>query len=517
MNKIYSYTVNSFSLSNPNLLRNILFLAFAIRMVSVLFAKGFGMLDDHFLVIEASQSWVDGTDYNNWLPSSGAKVPDGHSFFYSGIHFILFTIIKFFGINDPQHKMFIIRFLHAMFSLITVGCGFKIAEKHSGTKAARMTGFLLALYWFMPWLSVRNLIEVTCVPFMMWGSWIYVKATTEKSKIIHYFISGLIIGLAVDIRFQVLFYVIGFGFGMLLLKQWKEALLWSAGVILSFCLIQFFVDIGIWGYPFAQFIEYVKYNIDNAYHYIRNPWYSYFLLIFGILLPPMCFFWFFGFLRSYKMQWALFAGTMLFLVFHSYFPNKQERFILPIVPMIITLGVVGWLEFYNKSNFWARHKKMMRVCLIIFWSLNLLLLPFVSAMYSKKSRVESMYYLSRYPDLKCILLEDIYKREPDMPPLFYLGQWIVVLNVCEKYPIDSLQTKLHKWGAEWNPRFALFFDDKDINRRVASVKTVLPDLEYETTIKPSFIDDLLYRMNPNNTNQTVVIYRNRDFYPQKKE
>jgi hypothetical protein len=517
MNKIYQNICKSFELSNPNLLRNILFLAFMIRLVSVIFSKGFGMLDDHFLVIEASQSWVDGTDYNNWLPSSGAKTPDGHSYLYSGIHFVLFTIIKFFGINNPQYKMYIIRLLHAFFSLITVACGFKIADKLSGKQAARFTGILLALFWFMPWLSVRNLVEITCIPFMMWGSWTYVRALKEKQSIWQYLNSGLIIGLAVDIRFQVVFFVIGFGFGMLLLKQWKEAFLWSIGVIFSFCLIQFFVDLSIWGYPFAEFIEYVKYNMDNAYNYVMNPWYSYLLLVLGILLPPLSFILFFGFLRSYKFQWALFAGTLLFFLFHSYFPNKQERFILPVVPMIITLGAVGWVEFYNKSKFWLKHKGVMKTFLIIFWSINLFLLPFVSAMYSKKSRVESMTYLSKYPNLKCIMLEDIYKDQPDMPPLFYTGQWPIVFNVAKNSPLDSIQKKLLRWGPTWNPRFVLFFDDKDIGPRVDSIKKVVPNLEYETTVKPSFIDDVMFRLNPRNTNQTIVIYRNDDFFPKKIE
>ena len=517
MNNLKTFITSSFALSNPRLLRNILLLAFLVRLVSVVFSKGFGMLDDHFLVIEASQSWVDGTDYNNWLPSSGAKIPSGHSFFYSGIHFLLFTIIKFLGINDPQGKMYIIRFLHALFSLITIACGFKIAGALSGKKAARLTALLLSFYWFMPWLSVRNLIEITCIPFIMWGSWLYVKATKEKLSGVLFFLSGVIIGFAMNVRFQVAFFVVGFGVGMLLLRQWKATFLWAAGVILSFFLIQFFVDLGIWGYPFAEFIEYVRYNLDNAYNYIVNPWYSYLLVVLGILLPPLCFFLFFGFLRSYKFQWALFAGTVLFFVFHSYFPNKQERFILPIVPMIITLGVIGWQDYYERSSLWLKHVRLMKVFFIIFWTLNLMLLPFVTTMYSKRSRVESMYYLSKYPHVTCILLEDIFKNEPDMPPQFYLGQWVQVLNVSQKYPLSDLRAYLNPWDTNRRPRFVLFFDDTDIAKRVDTLKTILPDIAYETTIKPSFVDDIMYRLNPRNTNQTVVIYRNTDFYPDKIE
>ena len=52
--------------SNP--LISILVLAFTVRLIAVIFSQGYLMHDDHFLVIEAAQSWVDGHDYNNWLP-----------------------------------------------------------------------------------------------------------------------------------------------------------------------------------------------------------------------------------------------------------------------------------------------------------------------------------------------------------------------------------------------------------------------------------------------------------------
>ena len=86
----------------------IFFLAVVVRMLSVIFSKGYGMHDDHFLVIESAQSWVDNFDYNDWLPSSG-NVPQGHSWFYCGIHYCLFWLMKAIGITDPQGKMYIDR------------------------------------------------------------------------------------------------------------------------------------------------------------------------------------------------------------------------------------------------------------------------------------------------------------------------------------------------------------------------------------------------------------------------
>ena len=130
---------------DENPLRLILGLAIIFRLLAVLFSKGYGMLDDHFLIIEAAQSWVDGDDYNNWLPRSGATEPEGHNFFYAGIHYLLLYLMDAIGLRDPQGKMYLIRLLHAAFSLLTVYFGFRITEKLSDRRTARHVGILLAI------------------------------------------------------------------------------------------------------------------------------------------------------------------------------------------------------------------------------------------------------------------------------------------------------------------------------------------------------------------------------------
>jgi hypothetical protein len=51
-----------------NALWQLTVIALIPRLVAAIFAQGYFAHDDHFLVIEAAQSWVDGSDYNNWLP-----------------------------------------------------------------------------------------------------------------------------------------------------------------------------------------------------------------------------------------------------------------------------------------------------------------------------------------------------------------------------------------------------------------------------------------------------------------
>jgi hypothetical protein len=109
-------------------LQQLLLLGGIVRLISVIFSKGFGWHDDHFLIIESSQSWVDGY-YNYWLPTEEEpnRDPQGHALFYIGIHYYIFKFFKVIGLVDPQVKMFFVRLLHAGWSMLLLKYGYLIA------------------------------------------------------------------------------------------------------------------------------------------------------------------------------------------------------------------------------------------------------------------------------------------------------------------------------------------------------------------------------------------------------
>ncbi|MCB0770968.1 MAG: hypothetical protein KDC00_11265, partial [Flavobacteriales bacterium] len=86
-------------------------IALVPRLLAAVFSQGYFAHDDHFLVIEAAGSWVDGFDYNNWLPwnQGDAPRPSGHSFFYVGLHYLLISFLKTIGITDPKQLMIVVR------------------------------------------------------------------------------------------------------------------------------------------------------------------------------------------------------------------------------------------------------------------------------------------------------------------------------------------------------------------------------------------------------------------------
>ncbi len=489
--------------------------ASAIRLLSVVFSKGFGMLDDHFLIIESAQSWVDGFDYNNWIPSITKTVstPTGHPLFYAGLHYLLFSFLQFLGITDPQTKMYFVRFVHAVYSLAIIYFGYKITLRLSTLKAAKTVGLLLAFLWFMPFMSVRNLIEFVCIPPLMYATWLVIK-NEGKHKWIPYLFVGFLLGLAFNIRFQTVTFLFGFGMSLLLLKKWKESALILLGFAICIALVQAGTDMIVWKKPFMELTEYIRYNLANAETYGTQKWYNYILLIAGIFLPPISIFlifgFFFAFLKNWRRYLLIFLPTLVFFAAHSYFPNKQERFIFPALPFIILLGTIGWYSFAETSRFWAKNTRLHAACWIFFWSLNLFPLLFISSAYSKRSRVEAMCYLSAQKDLRYILIEESQHEDFIQPPLFYLKRWCYTYYITKNYTLDSLQKNILTNEPRYRPNYVVFNGEENINQRTESLKRAFPKLEYMTTIQPGLIDNILHKLNHHNANYVCYIYKTND-------
>jgi hypothetical protein len=503
---------------DDNPLPLILGVAIFFRLLSVIFAKGWGMIDDHFIVIESAQSWVDGKDYNSWLPGSPDNTgPTGHNFFYPGLHFLLFYFFKLIHFNDPQAKMLVVRLIHGAWSLVTVFFGYKIAERIGNEKSARIAGLLLALFWFMPWMSVRNLVEIACIPFLILAVWFLVRHENDRGIQSAYFLSGLFLGLAFNLRPQTVFFTTGLGIAILIRGRWKEVFALVAGFAVPIILIQGTIDYMMWGKPFVEIITYFKVNFQDSQSYITLPWYNYFLVIAGVLVPPVSLFITFGFLRTWRRFILIALPVTLFFVLHSAFPNKQERFIFPIIPLLIITGITGWLEFEEHSLFWQMRKKLRKACWIFFWTVNLLLLAGVSMVYSKRARVETMYYLSKYPDIRYILVADS-KDSPELFPRFYLGQWPSMYDeLKESENTEGMMKRVSALPPDIQPRFVLFTCDGNFPGMVKMTRKYFPFIVYETTIETGVVDKVVHWLNPINKNRPVYVYRNQQFYPRRIE
>ena len=217
-------------------LQQLLIIGFLARLVSVIFSKGFGFFDDHFLIVEASQSWVDGYDYNDWLPDPNfpKRQAQGHPLFYVWLHYVFFSFCKLIGIVNPQVKMMLVRLIHALYSLLLIKYSYKITQHYNNAKVAWYVGLFMALYWFMPFACVRQLAEFVCVPPILMAIWLLIKPNATFKN---YVFVGLLFGVAFSIRFQIVFVLAGIGIALLIHKMPLKNIL--------LIIVSFFVFIGI--------------------------------------------------------------------------------------------------------------------------------------------------------------------------------------------------------------------------------------------------------------------------------
>lgn len=480
-----------------NSVRVILFAAILIRIIAAVFSQGFGMFDDHFFVIEPSASWAKGFDYDNWLPWSAKNYgPLGHSFTYVGGHFLYFKGLYSLGIEDPKIQMLIIRLINALGSMIVVWYGIKITQKFSNERLAKMVGWLLALGWMIPFFSVRNLVEMAAIPWLIAGVWLLVRDQNKKFDVLY---AGLLIGMAVSIRYQVGVFAVGLAAVYFFKRDWKSFFQVCLGVVITFSLTQGLVDGIIWGYPFAEFLQYFVYNTNDGMDYLpNNNYFMYFIVLTGCFLFPFGLLMLAGFFNSWKKHLIIFLPTLLFILFHTFYPNRQERFVLTVLPFFVILGVIGY-DLFKQSRF---KERLWKVSFIAYWMLNIPLLCVISTMYSKKSQVEAMYALYPYRnESKTVLMEGTASGRVALKANYYTGDW--TLKVVER--TDTLTSLSLKEKSKMD--YILFFDSKNLKRRINTYKEFYPNMKLIKKSYPSFVDNLIYTINPVNPNEYIEVWK----------
>lgn len=483
-----------------------MFVGLFARLLAVIFAKGFMMVDDHFLIMEVAGSWADGADAKAWLPwTDGNKGPGYSSFLYVGVIWLFVEGLQKLGLSDPEEQMLWIRLIHAFYSLFTIYFGYKLAERLGGWKSARMVGLFLALLAFLPNFGVRQLVEMVCIPPLIASVYYLVKARNGHVLKLSIY-AGIAAGLAVGIRYQSGIFVVGIVLALLVERRWKSLLVVALVSAIIFSITQL-PDYWLWKRPFAHLIEYVKHNLAYKDQYVNGPWYRYLLTIAGFLVPPISVLLIFGMARRFKRDLIIVLPVLLFLIFHSAFPNKQERFILPILPFIAISGIVGWRQFIASSSFWIKRLWLNKVMWGFFWVVNVIALGIFTMSFSHKSHVESMLWLGRQADYVNFVQEFSHTNHVDLPPRYYLDNWNSYYVIDNSIDIPFQRERQLTSTRQPIPNYVLFYQRNNIEERVYNIQEIYGPLQFQKKFDPSRLDRLLHDLNPHNRLEEIYVYK----------
>ncbi len=494
-------------LDNLNL-KKILLLGLFFRILATIFSKGYAFTDDHFEVIELAQNILE-----KGVATSFPNIPKGEAYIfnliYIEIHTLIFGFCESVGLYNPEGKMLVARLVHALFSMITIYVGYRLTERLSNRpNDAKIVGLLLAIFWVFPFLSVRDLREFACIPPMMLGCY-YACAKEINTKQI--LLMAWWFTVSFIFRYQIIFVPFVIGLWWLFDKQnWQKAVLFGIIFGVFFMLTQGLFDYLTWGNPLASLKTYATYNSDSANIalYPNGPWHRYIGTVAGLFLGFPALLLVAGYFKTATQNGnrkMLFYASLLFFVFHSYYANKQERFILPFLPLFIILGIIGFRDIYEQyaSKNWLRG--FTKFATIWFVVLNTVLLCILSVTYTKRSRVESMNYLREKGDLQNILLQNYEFSQPEAP--FYLQKHYDYFTVDTHEKMADLPKELSS-GKKIKPNYIILVGNTDLEKRLIEVKKVFPTMQHEVDIEPSFVDNIAYLMNPShNHNETFYIFK----------
>jgi hypothetical protein len=498
-------------------MKKILLFALITRLSAAFFSPGYAFSDDHFETVEVAQRWQDDIPF----------VEKGEvylfSLLYIGVHKLIFQGCEWLGIFNPEIKMLLIRLLHGIFSLVAVASAYRIARllapeatfRFFGRKfpVVDVVGFLMASFWLFPFMSVRSLREFVCIPFLLLGF----EYLLRKSNYLPLLVSGFWFALAFDIRLQTVFFPLGAGLVLLFNKNtWRQAVIFGVAFVASVSLTQFLFDWLYWGNPLASVQAYTAYNATHAYDYLTGDWFMYLLTIGGLLLVPACFLFFAGFFADWRKHLLLFVPVMLFLAFHSYFPNKQERFILPAIPFLLLLGTAGFARIQAENQekrllTWTSN--FLATWFLFFNTVGLAVMTFT---FTKRSRVETISFLRQREDVSNVIFEG--ENEIPFPPLFYLGKRLVVpykFYLGDRQPVyeilasqtaDDLMKEINS-GQRPAPNYIVFTGSHNLEARVERLQKSFPHLRRLVAVEPGFVDNVAFYLNPeHNVNETWYVF-----------
>ena len=479
-----------------------LLLGGALRLLAAVFSQGFLASDDHHVVITAAERIASG----DGLPPAYAR----SALFPAAIAGVM-TITRSLGVRDPGIEMMFVRLVQAAYSLLVVYFVYRILQTSPpdpGAGERRPTpavigGLLAAVFFAIPVTSVHQLEESVCQVPLLAAYWWWQRAETGRgiggwASGIASLASGAALGVALILRFPLIGLVAAFVvIALLQPRRIETKLAFLAGLIVV-VVLQGYSNALInheWWYSFkarlGPMLHPQRMALESDGYPSSPPWH-YVLTLLAALIPPASVLLLAaaakgGISRQYLLPGA---GVFAFLLSHSLIANKQERFLLPILPVLFILIVAGlpwlasWLRRWYRAMWWY------------FWAVNGALLLVLTFSFSKKDRVAPLVYVYRRHDATGVLVAQ-YNQTFTVPE-YYLGQPRPALVVSTERGVVDTASKIN---------YVVLYSDTPDSDRAALAEALGRPLTLLTVITPSLTDRIAHAINPrHNKARTAAIY-----------
>jgi hypothetical protein len=347
---------------------------------------------------------------------------------------------------------------------------------------------LLAFFPLMPFVSTRAFGEAVALPFVLTGLCLSEVGREKSSRWI--FSLGLAaLGIAVFFRFQVGLIYVTYGLILLLEKNWRRVLdVVCIGLVLIG--LQVLLDQLSGREAFSTLRAYLHVNEGGAAQYGASPWYMTWLQVLGLTLFPLSLVFLSDLKSIWRRYWRILVPALVFVLLHSLTKHKEERFMYPIV------GVVLLFLTEAISRGWSRPlvRRLYLAPLGVISVIGLSVACFSNTQVGEigpaailNEKHPSSVLIDRDSLLRISRIKDFFIRPPSQ-----------VLSVEEPVTPSFISEQLLANPA-WTAAAVLTSDIDHLSEiENLSGKAIGLGLTCgETQMASSWVDRLLFRMNPN--------------------
>lgn len=479
-------------------LQFVLIVALLVRLAAAIFSQGFIYSDDHYDTVEVSYDWIRhglwGDDgHLRWKSESAAGV--GRFPLYTLSLYGLMKACEAVGITALDKMMYVIRLVHALLSLLPVWAIYRITLQVTRRQSWAVYGGLAAgLHFALPFLGVRNLIEMVGGEFwIVVVYFLYRFLDDQQSKWLSW--AAVFSGLAWMIRFQMAFAVAPIPFILWYqTRRVNPAVLFSAGVA-AMIVLSGIIDLYFSGTFAASTINDLRINTGLTARYNTIPL-MYPLVLLAFFIPPFSLipavlafrpgFW--------KRHLLLMVSTAVFIAAHMLHGNQQERFMIPVIPVCLLIGILALWDRWQTRGYILKPAGLFAALAGIAVIIDLILLPPITVAYPHKGLIEPLIWMERMnpkpsvlfiqPDMKNWMPTDYARLEPLKRKSVRVWPEIDILRPDEtgKHAFDLFVLYPVKPG--------------DREAYLDSIQVRYGPMTLVRNFQPSFYDRLMHRLNP---------------------
>lgn len=309
--------------------------------------SGYYHEDEHYQIIQFAEFKLGNTQEISWEFKERIR-----STVQPIIAMGLLVTFRFFGIQDPFLLAFILRMISAFFAIYVSVRMCIVFFKEVNKNYRGIFVFLTCFLWFYPYLYVRFSSENWAGLFsMLVLTYAHQKIGSGKPR--HFFYLGVLMGIAILFRYQMLFFASGLILWIIFVSKarYKNILIACLGICIMMgmgvaldSLFYHTFTIALYNYFDANLIRGI------ASHFGVSPWYQIIIYIVQASTYPMgaviivCFL--IGVIA--KPTHIIYWITTAFLLSHAIVPHKELRFLFPLVGFIPLILVFGLSEINSR-------------------------------------------------------------------------------------------------------------------------------------------------------------------------